>query len=201
VKTTKFVYRGDISRPMWQGSCFDGYMEVMISPGNVFEMLPLIKNAKKRMPTKVWTYGGCNSPAVANHQTTCWTLKAYSNECDGVLPWQSIGGDQAFDKGDGDGSNGNMLIVDGKRFGLNAVASFRVHAFRCGAQICELLRLLEQKNGWGRSQSAALVGQLINMRSEFKQAFMDDAAALKFDDVNGDVFVQLKEGILQLLAK
>src|SRR6185295_16466538 len=112
-----------------------------------------------------------------------------------------IGGDGAFDKGDGDGSNGNMLIIDGKRFGINAVASFRVHAFRCGAQICELLRLLEKKNGWGRTQSAALIGQLIPMRSEFKQSFMDDAAALKFDDVNGDLFVQLKEGILQLLTK
>ncbi|HYF50976.1 MAG TPA: hypothetical protein VEJ63_16300 [Planctomycetota bacterium] len=200
-KTTKFVYRGDISRPMWQGNCFDGLMEVMVSPGNQFDMNPLMKAHKRRMPTKLWAYGGCNSQDKANHQTTTWCLKAYVHECDGVLPWQSIGGDDAFEKGDGDGGNGNMLIVDGKRFGVNAIASFRVHAFRNGAQICELLRLLELKNGWGRAQSAALVNQLIPLHSEFKQKFADDAAALKFEDVNGDIFVQLKEGIIELLQK
>ncbi len=129
-------------------------------------------------------------------------LKAYANECDGVLPWQSIGGDHAFDKGDGDGSNGNMLIVDGsKRFGINAIASYRVHAFRCGAQLCELLRLLEIKKGWGRVHSNALVSQIIPLGTEFKQGFADDAAAITFKGLNGDQFVKLKEGILLLLTQ
>ncbi|GMV81831.1 MAG: hypothetical protein AMXMBFR7_30150 [Planctomycetota bacterium] len=201
VKTTQFVYRGDISRPMWQGSYMDGLMEIMVSAGNQFEMLPLMRASKRRMPTKLWAYGGCNANNLANHQSTLWTLKAYVHECDGVLPWQSIGGDACFDKGD-EGTSGNGLIVDGsKRFGVLAIASFRVHAMRQGAQICELLRLLEQKKGWGRAHSRALVSQKLNLASDFKQAFTDDAAAVTFGKVSGDTLVELKESILKLLAE
>lgn len=206
-KTVKFVYRGDISRPHWQGSCFDGYMEVMIAGGAAYQMLPLMKNAMRRMPTKVITYGGCNNQDRANHATTAWVLKSYCNGFDGVMPWQSIGGDEALDKGDfvgknGAAENGNMLIVDGsKRFGVDAIASLRLQAFRSGAQIAELLRLLEAKRNWARTHSLALVSQLVPLGAEFKQAFADDAAALKFDDLNGDQFVRVKEGVLKLLEE
>ncbi|HYF50977.1 MAG TPA: hypothetical protein VEJ63_16305 [Planctomycetota bacterium] len=201
-KNSKWAYRGDISRPMWQGSCSDGLMEIMYVNGDMFRFPPLVKDQKRRMPTVLMLYGGANAMTSANHDTTAWCVKAYVYECDGVLPWQSIGGDQSFDVGDGDGGNGNMLIVDGsKRFGVNAIASYRMHAFRAGAQICELLRLLELKNGWGRTHSNALVSQLIPLGTEFKQAFADDAAAVKFKGLNGDMFTRLKEGILMLLEK
>jgi hypothetical protein len=191
---------------MWQGSCCDGYMELLVTGGAVFEMLPLIKDAKSRMPTKLIAYGGCNTQEKNNCQTAAWCLKSYAYHCDGVLPWQCIGGDASFDKGDftgakGAADNGNMLVVDGKRFGLNAVASNRLGAMRNGAQICELMRLLELKNNWGRTHSSTLVSQIIPLASEFKQAHADDAAALKFDELTGDQFVRLKEALLKLLAK
>ncbi|MCZ7643735.1 MAG: hypothetical protein M5U26_00380 [Planctomycetota bacterium] len=201
VKTTRFVYRGDISRPMWQGSYMDGRMEIMVSAGNQFGMLPLMRASKRRMPTKLWAYGGCNANDLANHQSTLWCLKAYVHECDGVLPWQSIGPDACFDKGDA-GTSGNGLIVDGsKRFGVPAIASYRVHAMRQGAQLCELLRLLELKRGWGRAHSRALLSQRLDLASDFKQAYMDDAAAVTFGAVSGDALVELKEAVLKLLAE
>ena len=207
VKTVKFAFRSDISRPMWQGNCMDGFMEMMVGGGAQFEMLPLMQNFKRRTGAIVFDYGGCNSQDRSNHNTTAWVLKSYVHGCDGALPWQSIGGDNAFDTGDfigkdGIADNGNMLVVDGSgRFGVNAVASMRLQSFRSGAQLVELLRLLEKKNNWSRTHSAALVSQRLPLGSQFKQAFADDAAALKFDDTNGDVFVQLKEGVLKLLAK
>jgi len=198
-KTTHFVFRGDISRPMWQGSCFDGYMEMLVAGGDLFSMPALIQDMKRRNQMTVYVYGAANNQDRANHETTAWCLKAHVHECDGALPWQSLGGDEAFDKGDNP-QNGNALIVDGsKRFGVNAIASFRVHAFRAGAQLVELLRLLEQKKGWGRGHSGALVSQFIPLGAEFRQAFADDAAAVKFGELNGDRFVQLKEAILKLL--
>jgi hypothetical protein len=205
MKTTKFVYRADISRPQWQGNYMDGLMEVMVSNGELFNMMPLMKDHRRRMPAMVMAYGSCNTQERSNHETTAWALKAYTHECDGVLPWQSIGGDAAFDKGDFTGPNdtansGNALIVDGsKRFGVNAIASFRVHAFRQGAQIAELLRLLELKHGWGRAHSLALVSQLIPLNAAYNQKFADDAAGLTFDNLNGNDLVRLKQGILKLL--
>ena len=205
-KNTKFAFRSDVSRPMWQGNCMDGYMDVMVAGGVQFSMLPLMKNLVRRTGMKLFDYGGCNSQDRANHNTTAWVLKSYAHGCDGVLPWQSIGGEVALEKGDftgpkGGADDGNMLIINTTRFGGTVVASARLQAFRSGCQICELLRLLEQKKGWSRDHSAALVSQLIPLGAQFKEAFADDAAALKFDDANGDVFVQLKEGILKLLSE
>ncbi|MDB6119340.1 MAG: hypothetical protein JWO08_3121, partial [Verrucomicrobiaceae bacterium] len=207
VKTTKFVYRGDISRPQWQGSYMDGLMELMMSNGSLFNMMPLMKDHLHRMPVMLVAYGSCNTQDRSNLETAAWVLKAYTHECDGVLPWQAIGADNAFDSGDFTGPNGtadhgNALIVNGKaRFGINAIASFRVHAFRNGAQIAELLRLLEQKNGWGRAHSLALVSQVIPLSAEYRQKFNDDAAGLTFDQLNGNDLVRLKEGILKLLGE
>ena len=199
-KKTVFQYRGDISRPYWQGSCMDGLMEIMYCNGELFSMLPLIKEQKRRMPATIYCYGACNGQESSNHNTTAWCLNAYVFECDGVLPWQSLGEDKAFEVCDGDGSGGNALLVDGRRFGVSAVASFRVHAFRAGAQLVELLRLLEKKNGWGRGHSGAVVAQQTTLSAEFRQAFADDAAAVTFKGLNGDQFVRLKEGILKLLT-
>ncbi|HEY3324079.1 MAG TPA: hypothetical protein VGP72_26740 [Planctomycetota bacterium] len=200
-KDVPLCFRADVSRPMWQGSVSDGLMEMMYVGGEVFNMPALIKDSKRRMPTTVICYGGANDQSRANHESAAWCIKSYVYECDGVVPWQGLGGDNAFDKGDNP-DNGNALIVDAqKRFKLNAVASYRVHAFRNGAQIAELLRLLEQKNGWGRAHSGLLVAQALPLSTEFKQAFNDDAAAVTFRGLSGDAFVRLKEGILKLLAK
>ncbi|HLX63139.1 MAG TPA: hypothetical protein VKX17_17850 [Planctomycetota bacterium] len=198
-KGTHLIFRGDISRPMWQGNFMDGLMELMNANNEQFQMPQLMHDDARRMPTILYTYGEANSLDRSNLETVAWCLKAYCCGCDGVVPWQSLGDDSAFDVGDKPG-NGNALIVDGsKRFGVNAIASLRVHAFRQGAQLCELLRLLEIKKGWSRAHSGALVSQIIPLGSQFKQGFADDAAPLKFEKLNADDFVRLKEAILKML--
>src|SRR5689334_16932870 len=112
----------------WQGNLFDDLMEVLVSAGDIFAAPMSAKVNRLRIPSKLIVYGSANNQSRANHESTAWCLKAHVYECDGVLPWQTLGGDDAFDKGDNE-ENGNALIVDGrKRFGLNAVASFRIHA-------------------------------------------------------------------------
>ena len=193
------VFRGDISRPMWQGNCMDGLIEIMYSGNGQFSMHPLMRESRRRMTATLYTYGSANNIGRSNLETVAWCLKAHCHDCDGVVPWQSLGGDDAFDIGDKPDS-GNALIVDGrKRFGVNAIASLRVHAFRDGAQLCELLRLLEIKNGWSRAHSGALVSQVIPLGAEFKQGFQDDAAALEFKDLKTADFKNLKAAILRLL--
>ncbi len=201
-RTVRFQYRGDVSRPMWQGTLMDGLMELLYANSQQFAMGPLMRDFKRRSPMKLICYGACNPPERSNHETTAWCLKSYVSECDGVVPWQSLGGDDAFDRGDPPGG-GNALIVDGsKRFGVSAIASFRVFALRQGAQLCELLRLLEAKRGWSRRHSALLVSQLIPMETNFRQAFADDAAPLQFGGgLDGDQLATLKEGLLKLLTE
>lgn len=201
-KDIQFVYRADVSRPMWQGSVSDNLMEMTIVPAGVaFDMPYLLREYRRRGKTEFVGYGGANANSRPNLESAAWCVKCYVFECDGALPWQGLGGDSAFDKGDNP-EHGNALVVDArKRFGINAVASLRVHSLRQGAQVAELLRLLEKKNGWGRAHSGLLVSQFIPLATEFKQNFVDDAAAVTFKDLNGDAFVKLKEGILKLLVK
>jgi len=46
-----------------------------------------------------------------------------------------------------------------------------------------------------------LVGQKIKLANYFRQRFEDEAAPLTYDKLAGRAFVELKEGLLQLLAE
>ena len=95
---------------------------------------------------------------------------------------------------------GNALIVNAGPHS-DAIALFRVHGFRRGAQDCELLRLLMLKNGWSRQHMGLLVSQKIPMTAEYKQKFNDEAAAVTFGKMTAQGFCEMKEGVLQLLSK
>ena len=193
------LFRGDISRPMWQGSVSDGLMNVLYVGGAGYEMPRLLRNMRLRAPMILCTYGSANAFGRSNWESAAWCLKAYVNNSDGVLPWQSLGGAGALTRGDTSGS-GNALIINAGKYG-HAVASFRVHAFRRGAQDCELLRLLQLKKGWSREHVGLLVSQRVPMAARFKQAFPDEAGAVTFGTLTGQGFCELKEGILQLLVQ
>jgi hypothetical protein len=199
--SVKFVFRGDISRPMWQGSLMDGLMQMMYSNADQFRVPEIMKDHRRRMPAQLYAYGECNPPERSNFETVLWCLTAYLHGCDGVLPWQSLGQESAFLTGDTSGT-GNALLVDGrKRFGRNAIASYRVHALRAGAQLSELLRLLEEKNGWNRSQSLAVVSPFLPVAGRFEQRFHDEAGPLTFPPVGGNALTDLRTGLLRALAR
>ncbi len=119
-----FLFRGDISRLPWQGSVSDGLMNIVYLGGGGFEMPRMVRYAKSRMPSLMYAYGACNNPDRGNWESAAWCLKAYANESDGVLPWQSLAGAGAMQKLDE-----CALVVNAGAYG-DAVASFRVHALR-----------------------------------------------------------------------
>jgi hypothetical protein len=194
-----FVFRGDISRLMWQGSTSDGLMNIVYLGGGGLGMPRMVRRARLRMPAIMYAYGSANGFGRNNWESAAWCLRAYTNYSDGVLPWQSLGGAAALTSGDPRGG-GNALIIDtGGKFG-HAVASFRVHALRRGAQDCELLRLLQLKRGWSRDHIGLLAAQRVPLTAKYRQAFADEAAAMTFGRLTSQGFCEMKEGVLQLLA-
>jgi hypothetical protein len=185
------VYRGDISRAVWQGNVSDGIM------GILYGTLP--RGWRERAPMITYTYGACPHNKFDNWASAAWCLKAYAMGQDGVLPWQSLGDADALQRGDDSlsGEGGNALIVSGSPFGL-AVASLRVHGLRRGAQDAELLRLLQIRKGWSRAQIQSFVQQRVPVGGGHEVT--DAAAAMKFSALSAAGFVELKEGILQMLA-
>jgi hypothetical protein len=184
------VFRGDISRAVWQGSVSDGNM------GILYGTLP--RGWRERVPMIAYTYGGCPHNKEDNWGSAAWCLKAYALGQDGVLPWQSIGEAAAMQRGDDAlGGGGNALIVTGTSFGP-AVASLRVHGLRRGAQDCELLRLLQIRKGWSREQIQTFVQQRVPVGGGHEVT--DAAAAMQFSALSAANFLALKEGVLQMLA-
>ena len=192
-----FLFRGDISRPNWQGSLSDGIINIMYLGGGAFDKPRMVRNHKVRMPCIMYAYGSCPSHLASKWQTAAWCLKSFVQECDGVLPWQSLG--KGLNNPDPKGS-GNALIVDGGEYG-NAIASLRVHAMRRGAQDCELMRLLMLKKGWSRQHLGVLISPKVPLPAKYNPRFTDEAAALAFKTLTSQGFIEMKEGILQLLEQ
>jgi hypothetical protein len=200
------VFRTDVSRPVVMGSIHDGVVGVMYANSGQFAFPRLMRGHRLRGPMALYAYGSCNAIDRSNWESAAWCLKAYAHHCDGVLPWQSTADAAALFK-----ANTNGLMVDtlgrggkpiaGKPDFGPAVASFRVHALRRGAQDCELLRLLQLKNGWSREHIGMLVSRKAPLSGRFKQRFADQAAAVTFGNFTSQGFCELKEGVLKLLTR
>jgi hypothetical protein len=150
----------------------------------------------ERIPCQAYFYGSCNSVDRSHFESVAWCLSSFASGGDGVLPWESLGRESSLTR-----PNPLGLLVPGKRFGTTAVASLRVFALRRGAQDCELLRLLLAKHHWRRYHARLLVGQKVKLANYYRQRFADEAAPLTYDNLAGRAFVELKEGVLQLLAE
>ena len=190
-----FLFRGDISRMNWQGNLSDGLMTMVYAGGGGFDFFRTMQRHKVRMPAVLYAYGACNAYEKNNWENAAWCLKAFAHECDGVLPWQSLG--NGLTNPDPDGY-GNALIVDGGPYG-NAIASFRVHALRRGAQDAELLRLLALKKSWSRQQAGFFASQRVPLIAQYKQKFNDEAAGHAYGALSSQGFIELEEGMLELL--
>jgi len=207
-RTAQFVFRGDISRPHWQGSFMDGLMEYMYANSGQFAMPRLLADWKRRNDGVLYCYGACNplmrnDKPVSHYESAAWCIKAYVHGCDGILPWLSLfDGDGKLLTEPGSGYHGldNGLLIDGQRFGVARVASYRVFALREGAQLVELMRQVAAARGYTRVQMGMLVEPKVQLGAAFKQAFADEAAAVSFGEVSGDAFVELREALLTMLS-
>jgi hypothetical protein len=194
----RFLYRGDISRPQWQAGFMGGQMDIMYSGSAVgFSDPRLLMHEKERDGMLLYIYGSCNPVERNSYESAAWCLKAYSVGGDGVLPWQSVGGDSSFDQ-----PNVLGLLVSGKRFGMTAVPSMRVMALRHGAQQCELLKqVLDGHPGWNRWHALALIQQKVPLEAVSNLRNVDQVTAAAFQAMTAENFLELKEGLLQMLSK
>ena len=194
----RFLFRGDISRPQWQGGFMDGLMDIMYSGGTGLQWPRLMAHIRQRAGMDIYMYGSCNEIGRNNLESAAWCLKSYAASGDGVLPWQSL----PEKKNPLVEPDNNGLLISGEKFGQTALVSLRVMAMRHGAQQCELLRQVQDRyRDWNRFHAAALVGQKVPLVSEFRQRFAEEAAAATFGELTGVSFVELKEGLLEMLSQ
>ena len=187
-----FLFRADVSRPMWQGSVSDGLINSMYVSSDALPYSRLLRGLKERMPTLLSTYGSANRVEENNWRSAAWCLEAFVHHADGVLPWQSLGGAEALST-----PTQTALLIDAGPLG-GAVASLRLHALRRGAQDAELLRLLQLETGWSRQQIGQMVAEALYPEGAHQSR---DRALRSLESLSAAGFYRLKLGILSLLTR
>jgi hypothetical protein len=171
-------------------------MDTIYYNNEIFDLPNFARVYNRRIPDP-HVYGTCNDVSASDHESALWCLKAYALGLNGVLPWQSLGPAESLRK-----PETTALIVPGSVAGYDGpVASLRVFALRRGAQDVELLRLLAEKEHYSTDQIAALIEQKVDLGSQFKQRFPEEAAGLTFGEASAKAFAELKEGVLIRLSQ
>jgi hypothetical protein len=131
----KMWFRADVSMPQYGRNILRGVADVTYIGGATRQKMRM-----KRDDRVLWgleyhpVYGGANHPKDPNVLPVTWCLKAWGDGCVGVLPWQTIAKDDAWNTGE---STGLFYRRDGRVF-----PSVRLKAFRRGQQDVEYLTLL-----------------------------------------------------------
>lgn len=170
-----FAFRGDISRPQWQRDWLDGLVDVMCVSSALFDASSHCRRFRDQGVT-LWHYGTANPIGQSNLNGVAWALAAFTAGADGIVPWNSIGGDGAFSE-----PTPTALLVPGTRFGIEGpVASLRLLSLCRGEQDVEYLRLLGEKENLDREQLQKLVAGFAELSAEHRQDYVDDAGRVQF---------------------
>ena len=96
----KLVFRCDISRPEWQRDSLDGLLDYNVVGGALRRYQRIVMDRKAAEGQVVVEYGSANPVEESNMQAVGWSLDSWSLGTDGVLPWQTVGRGDSWNKAD-----------------------------------------------------------------------------------------------------
>ena len=100
VKSPRLVFRADISRPQWRRDSLDGLLDYHVVGGAMRAYPRLVFDRKRTLGEIVLEYGSTNPVEGSNLQPVGWCLDAWSLGTDGVIPWQTIGNADSWERAD-----------------------------------------------------------------------------------------------------
>jgi len=201
----QWAARADISRPQWQGRTLDGAVNCVYFGAGAFSTPDIIRRCQtlaREQGFRLRMYGSCNPDTESNTRTVLWALNAWLNGANGILPWQTLGGDEALDTNDAGAGGGNALLVPGERFGVPVVADMRLKALRDGQQLVEYLRILGERRGLQREQLQAMVRRALALEGGTRAGTgADSADALVFSTLETWQLAELRRGLAELIVQ
>lgn len=192
------IFREDVSRPQWQRDTLDGLVDLMVvGGGEFFTRTRRLAQMKQKWGVQFWTYGSCNDVKESNIAEEVWAVRAWLAGADGIVPWQTVGDDAAFDK-----PEATAILLPGRRFGIEGpIASERLKALRRGEQDVEYLRLLQRAKGWTREQVAAAIAPILHIDAAFVPGSGEDAGTLLVKRASAEDFANMRSAIAAALAE
>ncbi|HEY3284403.1 MAG TPA: hypothetical protein VGN26_19205 [Armatimonadota bacterium] len=193
----RFIFRADVSRPQWQRDWLDGLVNLMCVSGELFAKNERCMEMQSDQGVRFRHYAEANPIKETNLTAVAWALKAYLAGADGILPWNSLGGEEAFTQ-----PAPTALLVPGGKVGVSGpVASLRLKALRRGQQDVEYLHLLAARRGWTPRQLAAAVAPLVDLSGRTVTRFVDDAGQTAFDHLDTAALTRLRETVAWELSR
>lgn len=177
------AFRCDISRPQWQRDIFDGLLNVNVVSGDAFtryRRLALDRKQRAAGGQLIQVYGSTNTLETSNYQPVGWCLDTWTQGADGVIPWQTVGNAQSWEKADA-----LSLFYPGTTTqGRGPFASIRLKAYLRGQQDVEYLALLAKvlkEPRWSVGAAARRLLKLDLTRRSADTAAIEDAGRNDYD--------------------
>jgi hypothetical protein len=203
----RLVFRADISRPQWRRDSLDGLLDYNVV-SSAMRIYPRLVFERKRMLGEiVLEYGSTNGVEGSNVQPVAWCLDTWSLGADGVIPWQTIGTDESWERADE-----LSLFYPGRRVSKRAkadpaslpVPSVRLKAYRRGQQDVEYLELWsklhdEPRRAVGEEVRAAL--KLAGRRQGTDVTGAEDAGRMDYGRLQPRDLWALRVAIGEALSK
>jgi hypothetical protein len=207
VHQPRLVFRADISRPEWRRDSLDGLLDYHVVSSAMRTYPRLVFERKRTLGEIVLEYGSTSPVEGSNVQPAAWCLDAWSLGADGVIPWQTIGTDESWDRADE-----LALFYPGRRpssrASANALAppvpSIRLKAYRRGQQDVEYLELwsrLRDEPHWAVGQQVRTALKMSGTRQSTGITGAEDAGRIDYGRLRPQDLWSLRTAIGEALSQ
>jgi hypothetical protein len=194
------LYRCDISRPQWQRDGLDDTLGYNVVAGGPFlQYRQMVRDRAERFNQIVVVYGTANHPDASNVQGAAWCVDAWRLGADGVLPWQTVGTNEAWQN-----AEETSLFYPGEPLKLEGpMPSIRLKSYLRGQQDVEYLTMwLLQNKGLTRDQLGQQVAELLKLRGQREGTSFtgaEDAGRIAYTGLTPQALWQLRTAVGQKL--
>lgn len=182
----KILYRVDISRPQWERSFLDDSLGFYVVAGGAFKQYQkTVSDRVRRTGRTLILYGVTAAPHEDCAQPILWSLDAWTQGADGIVPWQTIGNADSWKN-----SDELALFYPGvTESNAKVVPSIRLKAYRRGEQDVEYLVLLARLLNRGREEvglaarARLSLDQSVNLKQSEEDAGKNAYQAANLDEL------------------
>jgi hypothetical protein len=180
-----FTFRADISQPQWQRDLLDEVTNVEVVSGTLRKYPQRVIKRARSLQNFVYMYGSANPIGTDNTNPVLWCLETWALGADGVVPWQTIGTAESWQKPD------TLSLFYPTPEG--PVPSLRLKAFQAGQQLTEYLTIYSKLSGINRDAiGKQLLGEY-HVSGELIQVNEQDAGRSEYQQANASSALEIRQ--------
>ena len=190
------IVRADISYVDYIRDQLVGELDLDCTSQHFFTKNRYLMDHRDRFGKVYWNYASTNHPKETNVSMRAWCWRAWLAGADGVVPWNTVRGMEAWDR-----AEPLTVFYVGKKFGIDKpFDSLRLKAFRRGEQDIEYMMMLARKKGWDREAVSRAVAKAAQLSGDIEQRTEEDAGVVSFRQASDGALDQLRLRIAEALA-